>query len=244
MGFEETGAQFETTRWTLMQELQDGTPERKQAAKQLLAARYWPAVYSWLRRRGHGRDEAAELTQDFFTEIVLGRDLLERTDPQRGRLRTFMLSSLRRFLIDRHRRESRRNSHSRVSLADLQQEDKIAGLVKADHADDLFDRRWALAMLDEALQRCEQHFTDVNRTMHWQAFALRVVIPARNSSESPPLDEVARVVGFASAADAGAAIQVVKRRVKMFLRELVAETANSPADQDDEFRHLLMLLKG
>ena len=97
-----TASRFQTTSWTLIVRAR-----ASRADLQELLSVYWSPVYAYLRRRGHDPHDAADLTQGFLSEVVLDRGFVERADPARGRFRSFLLSALRKFVIDEHRRVRR-----------------------------------------------------------------------------------------------------------------------------------------
>jgi DNA-directed RNA polymerase specialized sigma24 family protein len=243
MTLEQTRAGFQTTHWTLLGQLGADDPQVRQQAMECLVRRYWPAVYAWLRRDGWSRDDAADAVQHFFADVVIGRHLFERTDQSVGRLRALVLTSLRRFLVDRHRRQRARGLDTFVSLQNLGREEKIIGEIGAATPDAAFERRWAMATLEEALRRCERHFAENGRGRHWTAFHARVLSPALGSCEHRPLTALAEELGFATPADVAAAVQVVKRRLLALLREVVAETTESPADPELEYQQLVDMLR-
>src|ERR1043165_6921147 len=91
--------QFPTTRWTLV--VAAGDPRRKEARSALisLCENYWYPLYAYVRRRGYPADQARDLTQEFFVRVLEGR-YLDRADREKGRFRSFMLTSLKFFLAD------------------------------------------------------------------------------------------------------------------------------------------------
>ncbi len=229
--------------WTLVRQVGGEGDDRDQALSKLVQV-YWPPVYSFLRRSGKAREEAAELTQAFFAEVVLGRKILESADQSRGRLRSLLITSLKRYLIDRHRRTSVR-VHERAAHFDRDRLDREEALIAGARGDDPeagFDRRWAMAQVEEALRRTEEHFRTTGKPSHWEVFNARLVRPSVSHVDPPPLARLAPELGFKSAADAAAAVQVVKKRFDVLLREVIAETTDEGADLDDEYRYLLKLM--
>ena len=239
---EQTYDRFRTTRWTEIRALGQADEVSRQKALDALVTRYWPAVYAHLRAQGESRNAAAELTQAFFAEVVLERGLFDRASQERGRLRTLLLTALRRFRIDQHRRRTARGTNVTIPLERLLDEDAKLGLREPASPEgrgraadpDSFERRWALGLLEEALRRCEAHFRTGGRERHWQLFEARVLRPAATENEPEPLATLAGSLGFDSAALAAAAVQVVKRRTAALLREVVAETLDDEADVDAE----------
>ena len=96
MTLERSYERFHTTRWTQIRQLRAGDEPARGEALEALVTRYWPAAYAYLRNRGHRQEEAAELTQAFFAEVVLGRDLFGRADQNNGKLRSFLLTEIGR----------------------------------------------------------------------------------------------------------------------------------------------------
>jgi RNA polymerase sigma-70 factor (ECF subfamily) len=240
MQFERSGEGFPTTRWTELGALDD--EEQRRAYLERLIALYWPPVYAHLRQRGLSSDESAETTEAFFVDVVLNRRLFDRADPERGRLRTLILSALERYRIDQHRRETARRNDLHIPWTGVEQEE--ARLRAADWPSNgsAFDRRWAMALLEEALTRCERHFRETGRPGHWDLFEGRVLQPTRSGNAMQPLDELAARHGFGSAAAAAAALQVVRRRAATLLREVIAETLDDAQDIDHELSEIRALL--
>jgi len=232
-GLEHTYDRFRTTCWTEIRALGEGDDSQRREALEALIARYWPAVYAHLRARGQDRDAAAELTQAFFAEVILDRGLFTRAHPGRGKLRTLLLTALERFRIDQHRRAAARGAEITIPLEAMQLEDARLGRTARD-GEQVFERRWAMGLFEEALRRCENHFRDSGRAAHWDLFEARILRPAISGNEPGPLSEMPQAKGFASTALAAAAVQVVKRRAMALLREVVAETVDNPADVEAE----------
>jgi RNA polymerase sigma-70 factor (ECF subfamily) len=145
-------------------------------------------------------------------------------------------------MVDLHRRQLVRSSAAAVALSDLDHEEQILATLKEADPDSAFERRWAMTVLDEALQRTERHFRSSGRDRNWEAFAARVVGPALGNCPPVPLIDLAQRLGFATPADAAAAVQAVRKRATLHLREIAAETADHPEEQEDEFLRVLALL--
>jgi len=233
---------FRTTNWTLIDAVRAEGPIADDA-RQRLAERYWPPVHAYLRSRGLGESDAADVAQSFFSEVILGRRLFEVADASRGRLRSLILAALKNHLIDRRRRDdattARRNGT--VSL-----EDRTVGVggvpAAAVDPERIFDLEWAQSVLGEALDRCRRHLVAHQRERHWRAFERCVLQPAITGNRAPATRELAAELGFDSAAQLVASNQTVRLRVRMHLQEVAGETTDDPQEQREEYRHLVALL--
>ena len=150
-------------RWSLIAAARDrDTPEAQQALSHLCES-YWYPLYAYIRRRGHGADEAADLTQGFFARL-LERDFFGTADPAKGRFRAFLLASCKNFLANEHDRagaEKRGGGRSILTIPVENAEGRYC--LEPSHdltAEKLFERRWAVALLDHALARLRKEFAD------------------------------------------------------------------------------------
>jgi RNA polymerase sigma-70 factor (ECF subfamily) len=240
MSLQQTDAQFRTTNWPLIDALRE--PGRNDAALDALISRYWPPVYAVLRHMGRGRDEAAEITQAFFTEVVIGRRLFARADAERGKLRCLLLAALKRYVIDQHRRHVARPDRATISPEALAREELFLAREPELDTEQLFERRWAVAVLDEALSRCERYFEENGLTRHWAVFDARVITPALGACAPPALARLAADFDFPSEVHVASALKVVRKRLRLLLKEVASETADEPADQEAEFGRVVNLL--
>src|SRR5437762_12261790 len=148
-------SQFPTTRWTLV--IAAGDPQRKEARSALvsLCENYWYPLYAYLRRRGYPADQAQDLTQEFFVRVLEGR-YIDRADPEKGRFRSFILTSLKFFAADeadRHRAQ-KRGGGAVVPLEFSSGEERYQREPEHDETPErIFERRWAPSMLDRAGER-------------------------------------------------------------------------------------------
>ena len=97
---------FGTTHWTVIEAIRSADNAQRRALTGELLKSYWKPVYCYLRRKGFHNEQAKDLTQGFFQEIVLGRDLVQSADPAKGRFRTLLLTALERYLASDHRRQT------------------------------------------------------------------------------------------------------------------------------------------
>lgn len=242
----QSAANFHTTRWSLVMRAQ-----RDRAVLEYLLRLYWSPVYAFVRRQGYSGHDASDLTQEFMTTVVLGRDLFEQADPSRGRFRSFLKTALSNFLIDQHRtRRYSRRSGARSAPADAAtatQEHAAAD----DRAQDpnalaAFDRAWARTIVEQALLATEEHCLRSGMTDHWRIFDINVVAPAMRRTEPMSLAELAERLNASKPADAppfdedrvSNMLQTVKRCFRRALRDAVAQTVSTPAEVEQELSDL------
>ncbi len=240
-----TYARFQTTRWTDIVGLEVKSDSDRREIVNTLATRYWPPVYAHLRCQGLGPAKAADLTQEFFSTVVLGRRLFERARKDRGRLRNLILTALRNLRVDDDRKERKHRASSSIILRDLHAEESgVRSMLESQQpSGTAFDRRWALSLLCEAIERCRRHFCANGRSGHWRLFEQRVLNPATSGNQPPPVSQLYQAAGIASPALAVAAVQVVKKRLAALLEEVVRETVDDDGF-DEELAFVRSLIEG
>src|ERR1051325_502046 len=189
-----TGGVFPSTQWSLIAQLQSDEETARRAASKL-AERCWPPVYAYRMRWGMSRDEAADTTQSFFLDVVMGRGIFERARPEVGRLRSLMRTSLRNYLTDLNRKSKRRHQETIVRLEESEHEEHIQGTLRGLDPDAAFDKRWALALFQEAMARCEKHFRRPVLERNWAAFEAWIVQPATSRTD-PDIERLCQLIGF------------------------------------------------
>jgi RNA polymerase sigma-70 factor (ECF subfamily) len=152
---------FDSTAWSVIVAAQGTDSAAAHDALQVLCGRYWPPLYAYLRRRGYAREEAEDLTQEFFARL-LARDFLRQVRPELGRFRTFLLACLDHFLQDEWGRQSaaRRGGGTRPLPLDLAlAEERYAPLMEGAMDPRMaFDRQWAETVLDNAALQLEEEY--------------------------------------------------------------------------------------
>jgi len=163
----QTNPVFATTHWSVVLAAGDTSAPGSHAALASLCQIYWYPLYAHVRRRGHDPENARDLTQGFFVEL-LARNAIELADPQRGRFRTFLLAALDNFLHHAHRdaQTLKRGGGKEIISLDAQDAEQRFALEPTDERspDREFDRRWALATLERARGRLRQEFSLAGKT--------------------------------------------------------------------------------
>lgn len=229
---------FVTTRWSLVLGAGDG-PERAREAMEWLCTVYWFPLYAYVRRRGHGPDDAQDLVQGFFTEI-LEQSPLDRVDPRAGRFRAYLLGALKHFLAHQRERdaaEKRRADRPRyqVSLEDAEASYALEADRDLDPAA-LYDRRWALAVFERALDALAADYRAAGKGALFDR--LRGYLGGDDESS---YRSAAAELGLTEGATK-VAVHRMRARLGQFLRDEVGQTLASPEDVDEELRYLLRVL--
>lgn len=231
---------FESTHWSvvLAADRNDDTASRTALAR--LCQTYWYPLYAFVRRRGFNPEDAKDLTQAFFAHLLENR-ALATTDRAKGRFRSFLLASLRNFLTNEWERASaqkRGGGCEHVSLdtgtAEMRYESEPADSASPDR---LFDRSWALTLLERALVRLRDEQAAAGQSSRFEQLRDRLT----GEPDALPYAELAAKSGQSEAA-MKMAVSRLRRRYGELLREEIAQTVSRPEDAEQEIRHLFAML--
>ena len=210
-------------------------------ALEQLARTYQYPVYAEVRRQGHDREMARDLTQGFFERLLAG-DFFERADCAKGRFRNYLLTALNHFLADDWRqrtRQRRGGGEAPLSLDDetLDQRYRLE-LANTRSPSELYERRFAISLLDEVLRRLEQEFASFGSA---ELFEKLQIFLTGEDEHAPSYAELGRGLGLTEGA-VKAAVYRLRRRYRELLREEIAQIVATPEEVDEELRHLLRVL--
>src|SRR5262245_62086704 len=196
-------------------------PEARSALVSLCEG-YWYPLYAYVRRRGYPADQAQDLTQEFFIRVLEGR-YLDRADPEKGRFRAFMLTSLKFFLADEgdRGRAQKRGGGSVLSLELSSGEERyLREPAHSETPERIFERRWALSALDRVIDRLRDEFIQHGRLDHFDR--LKVFLLDRGDT---PYAALAREMGTSEGA-LKVAIHRLRKRYRDLFRQEIAETVS------------------
>jgi RNA polymerase sigma factor (sigma-70 family) len=227
---------FVTTRWTVVLSAGRKSSPKSDAALADLCQSYWYPLYAYVRGRGHAKEDAEDLVQAFFARF-LEKNYLEGLSAERGKFRAFLLASLKHFLAnewDKANRQKRGGGAQHFSL-DWEQANQRFHLEPADMAspDRIFDREWALALLERVIGRLQQECSREGKAEQFEQAKGCLML----SSETIPYSETARVLRM----DEGAvrvAVHRLRKRYRELLRDEIAQTLSDAAQADEELRSL------
>jgi RNA polymerase sigma-70 factor (ECF subfamily) len=215
-------------------------PQRKEARSALtsLCENYWYPLYAYLRRRGLPADQSQDLTQEFFTRVLEGR-YLDRADPEKGRFRSFLLTSLKFFVADE---QDRQRAHKRGGGAVLpleisSGEERYQREPAHDETPErIFERRWALSMLDRVMDKLRVEFIQHGRPEHFERLKVFLL-----SQSDAPYAAQAREMNTSEGA-LKVAIHRLRKRYRDLFRQEIADTVADPAEVESELRYLAAVL--
>jgi len=229
---------FATTRWSLVFAAGGKNAPTSPSARQALAELceiYWYPLYAYVRRRGSSREEAEDLTQEFFTRL-LEKETLQAADPKRGRFRSFLLSAMSNFLSNewRSRQTQKRGGGQRTLSFDLDEGHARYSLEPAggQSPEREFDRRWAMTLLERSIANLRERYRGDGKEALFAALA-----PGLGGGESVSYAEIGERLAMSEAA-IKTAMHRLRRRCREALRAEIAQTVSSEAEIDDELRDL------
>jgi RNA polymerase sigma-70 factor (ECF subfamily) len=231
---------FTTTHWSVVLEAQGESPAAQEALEKLCRI-YWRPIYSFVRRQGFGPAEAEDLTQGLFAQL-LERKRLNDVRKEKGRLRSFLLGALKYFLADEQRRVmaiKRGKGQRLIPLEDLRAGERFE-MEPADPvtAEMIYERRWALTVLERVLSRLKDEYQTANNAELFDS--LKQLLP--DEPDSPSQAEIAARLGMTENA-VRQAFYRFRQRYQTLLREEIAHTVATPGDIEDELRHLIAVLE-
>lgn len=236
------GPAFVTTHWSVVLAAGRNDTTRAHDALARLCQTYWHPLYAYVRRLGHSPHDAQDLTQEFFARL-LGKNYLAGADESRGRFRSFLLASLKHFLAnewDRASAQKRGGGQVPVPI-DLITAETSCRFEPADQltAEKIYERRWALTLLDQVLGRLRaEHVRDGREKLFEELKATLT-----EGSRTVAYAEIARRLNTTEGA-VKVAVHRLRQRYREVLRAEIADTVASPGEVEDELRNLFAALSG
>lgn len=230
------GGTFPSTHWSLVLVAAQGESRDADQALASLCQAYWHPLYAFARKRGSTPQEAEDLTQEFFLRLVR-KDLLHGLTRDGGKFRSFLLTALKRFLVNewQHNRAQKRGGGKPVVSIDESAELRVRDLLVDHHTPEtVFEHQWALTVLERALDQLRDEYTRAGKS---EVFArLQHCLPG--AQERIAYAEVGAALHLNEAA-ARMAAHRLRRRYGELLRAEIAATVSSPEEVDEEIRHMI-----
>ena len=235
-----SAATFPSTMWSMVLAAGEARSARSQEALTQLCRIYWYPLYAYLRRNGQSPQDAEDLTQSFF-EQLLAHERLEQVEREKGRFRSFLLASLRHHLCDHWDKAhaQKRGGHARIIPLDgLEAEKRYAAEPGAPlDPERIFERRWALTLLDRVLSRLENEFVNSGKKERFDQL--------HGSLLGDPQSETYAQIGERLGMSEGAvkvAVMRLRQRYRDLFRLEIAETVGCEHEVEEEMRHVFTVL--
>jgi RNA polymerase sigma-70 factor (ECF subfamily) len=232
---------FLTTEWTVIDHIRSGDKSSSVMLINDLLDKYWKPVYCYLRRKGFHNEQAKDLTQGFFLEIVLQRNLIGHADKSRGRFRTFLLTALQQYIAEAQRKQNFRKAKPKGCLLSLDEleSSQIPEAPAEFSPEDSFNYAWAAQLLDQLLEEVEAKCRADGKAIHWQVFHDRILRPIMESTDAPSMEEICRRYDVESPGKASNMIVTVNRRFRAALTRHIRRSVMQDCEVDEEFQELV-----
>jgi RNA polymerase sigma factor (sigma-70 family) len=234
------GGAFAPTRWSVIHAAQGFDSTERRSALEELCRIYWRPLYAFARGEGYAPHDAQDLTQGFF-ERLLEKDYLRSVDRAKGKFRSFLLASFKHFLSNKRVRAGALKRGGTLTfipldaaMAETQYNRQLAAQFTGD---ELFERHWALALLDQVLGRLEKEFASAGKKQLYATLKETLAGPR----STLPYVRLGEMLGMSEAA-VKVAVHRLRQRYRELLREEIARTVQSAEEVEEELRHLFRVL--
>jgi RNA polymerase sigma factor (sigma-70 family) len=231
---------FALTHWSVVLAASSRDSTHARDALETLCRAYWHPIYAFVRRQGHSPHDAQDLTQEFFARL-LEKNYLGGVDRAKGRFRSFLLVCLKHFLANEWDKAGaqKRGAHPVLIPINVRTAETSYGLEPAESAtaDKIFERRWALTLLEQVLARLRAEYTRDGKAKAFDELKSTLTGERR----SVPYAEIGARLGISEGA-VKVAVHRLRHRYRELLREEIAHTVSSPAQVEQEIRALFAAL--
>jgi RNA polymerase sigma-70 factor (ECF subfamily) len=228
---------FLTTHWSVVLNARAADSQQAKAALETLCRAYWYPLYAFVRRLGHSPHDAEDLIQGFFAQCI-EKDYLRAADQHKGRFRSFLLIALKRFLANEwDRARTRKRGGDRVVISLDAEERYAAEPVETGSPDKLYERRWALTLLENVLAHLQSEQAAAGRSGIFGELQPFLTSAGRGT----PYKELAQRLGLTEGS-VKVAVHRLRERYRELLETEIANTVSSPGEIDEERRYLLRIL--
>jgi RNA polymerase sigma-70 factor (ECF subfamily) len=231
---------FTTTHWSMVLEAQGESPAAQDALEKLCRT-YWRPIYGYLRRHGSSIEDAQDLTQGFFA-LLLERKDLNTVRKEKGRLRSYLLASVKNFFADesRHAMAIKRGKGQRLIPLDEIHERESICVERSDTltADQIYERRWAFTVLEQVMARLRDEYRSAGNVRFFDQMKKMLM----DERDRPSQAQVAAEFDMTENA-VKQAFYRFRQRYQVLLRDEIAHTVAMPGDIEDELRHLIAVVR-
>ncbi len=234
-------SQFRTTAWSVVAGAQGADAAAKEKCLAMLCRNYWKPIYYYMRRRRLSHEDALDLTQEYFVTF-LEKDFVAAADRERGRFRTFVLVTVNRFLSKQLARRSRHQARFKIAIPLGDEEEvPIPELAQGETAEDDFNRRWALSLIESTLQKMKEDCAEGRRRYYYETFKLFI----ESACDAKPMSyrEMAKKIGV-NETDVTNFLHRGRNVFQKLLRSEIRQSVTSESEIDQEIEALKEYLRG
>ena len=237
---------FQTTHWSEIFNARTEDDIRRKSIIDALLRRYWKPVYCYIRRKGYDNEQAKDLTQGFFHEVILNRNLIRQADQTKGRFRTFLLTALDHYLIDVHRREKSKKQMPPGGLMTFEDNDlpNLTSVHSSMTPDQVFNYIWATELIDQVISQVKKECGNTGKETHWRIFHAKILAPIIDNRTSPSLKKLCDQYGVEDEAKASNMIITIKRCFRRVLEDHLRRFVRMDSEIEDEMREFLEIISG
>ena len=230
---------FPNTRWSMVLAARNSPSIERGEALSELCRIYWKPVYLFIRKHGHSPEETEDLTQEFFYRLIAGDLLQSITDPERGRLRSFICIVLKRFLADNYHKKMTQKRGGRHQFVEIDRPSIESQLVEESRdtaPERAFDRQWALDLLEESLQRLKADYSQAGKSGMFEALEPTISPLVEDISHA----NLARELGMKEGS-VKVAVHRFRQRYRECMLSALRDTLEGDQNPEEELRYLLSL---
>ena len=202
-------------------------------------------MYCYLRRKGYDNEQAKDLTQGFFHEVVLNRHLLERADSKKGRFRTLLLHTLNQYLIDEHRKENaqKRIPKDKCVPLEITEPPILPEMVCQLDPEQSFNYVWKTDLIEHVLADVKDRYTKRGMETHWYVFRDRLLEPSLEDREATSFGQICQKYGIADEITASNMLKTVKRFFRSVLEKHIRQTVLTGKAVEEELKEIFKFLE-
>ncbi len=231
---------FPTTNWTLIRKVREGGELAAARAMEEICRSYWYPIYAFARRAGFFTQDAEDLTQEVFANLIT-YDSIHAVRAEKGRMRTFMLGATKNIIHKKLRHDAAEKRGAARKALSLDEDDAESRYAQEPEdirdPDRIFDRAWAEGVLDMAGKKLQEDFAKADNLDGYEQ--LREYLPL--GENATPYKEAAKRLGI-NESTLRLQIHRMRKRYGKFIEEEIAQTVSDPAEQKAELDHLLAVM--
>jgi len=232
---------FQTTHWTEIIAARTVHEDHRREVFQELCVKYWKPVYAYLCRKGCDTEKAKDLTQGFFQDILLEKQLVQQAQQSKGRFRSFLLTALNRYVINEHKYQHAAKRRPKEGFVPLEAFDpSTIEASSASHSpEQAFNYTWASELLRQVYTEVKNACQASGKTIHWQVFDRKVLSPILHGTPSPSMKTLSVELNIKKEESAYNMLNTVKRIFRAKLNNHLRQLVSSDTEIDEEFHELM-----